>query len=162
MPTWIRSSISTLAGSLAIIWWARRRTSPLYCFSVVFRSSWPLAVYMAAPEIMRTRGRWRPWVARSDAPAGPSARRRGDAPGARRVRRGAQHHVEHRQAGALGQELHRRVGVGDAVGPVLGKDDGARRLGRGRAAATLREEATELRRAACRSASSIRPARPRA
>ena len=73
MPTWIRSSISTLAGSLAIIWWARRRTSPLYCFSVVFRSSWPLAVYMAAPEIMRTRGRRRPWVARSGAPAGPSA-----------------------------------------------------------------------------------------
>jgi hypothetical protein len=43
----IRSSISTLAGSLAIIWWASRRTSPLYCFSVVqvqlaFGGTWQL------------------------------------------------------------------------------------------------------------------------
>jgi hypothetical protein len=46
MPTWIRSSSSTLAGSLAIIWWARRRTSGLYCLSNALASRRPLAVYI--------------------------------------------------------------------------------------------------------------------
>ena len=52
MPTWIRSSTSTLAGSLAIIWCARRRTSGLYCLSIAFVSRRPVAVYMgAAPSV---------------------------------------------------------------------------------------------------------------
>ena len=53
MPTWIRSSSSMLAGSLAIIWCARRRTSVLYCFSSASFSSRPLAVYMgfSAPGV---------------------------------------------------------------------------------------------------------------
>ncbi len=33
MPAWIMSSSSTLAGSLAIIWCAMRRTSGAYCFA---------------------------------------------------------------------------------------------------------------------------------
>src|SRR5262249_16078568 len=45
-PTWIRSSTSTLAGSLAIIWCARRRTSGLYCLISVLLSRRPLGVYM--------------------------------------------------------------------------------------------------------------------
>ena len=48
MPTWIRSSSSTLAGSLAIIWCARRRTSGLYCLIIALASRRPLAVYMGA------------------------------------------------------------------------------------------------------------------
>ena len=51
MPTWIRSSSSTLAGSLAIIWCARRRTSGLYCLSIALASSCPLAVYMVSASI---------------------------------------------------------------------------------------------------------------
>ena len=75
MPTWIRSSISTLAGSLAIIWCASRRTRPLYCFSVVFRSSWPLAVYMVRSGIhLACRAAEMPASRVRDSTVGPAAR----------------------------------------------------------------------------------------
>ena len=172
MPTWIRSSISTLAGSLAIIWCARRRTSGLYCLSVALRSSWPLAVYMvdsgdsvvACGARRRVRGgrvetacrrqrrRASAALARpggaapavggsSRSPAGSIAAQscstraeeavgaggelRGDALGARRARRGAEQQVEHHQAGALRQQLHRGVGVGHAGRTVVGQQDRA-------------------------------------
>src|SRR6185369_6080556 len=169
MPTWMRSSISTFAGSLAIIWWARRRTRPLYCFSVEFRSSWPLAVYMVEPEIMRLRPCGTPlgrpgkvanrgvllearggdpaqvvagWLARvagridprpiaHDAPEEVVGARRqlgGDARRARRARRRREHQLGDGEARALGDQLHRRVGVGHARRPVLGEDDRARRV----------------------------------
>ena len=174
MPTWIRSSISTLAGSLAIIWCASRRTSPLYCFSVEFRSSWPLAVYMVAPEIMgsatdangaalrpsceakspsRQRRCAKRAATRRQQVAGPAARtgrrpdRRAPSRAARRRRSGrrttpAWRRCARRAASCgaapssrsmttrparCGEQLHRRVGVGDARRPVLGEHDRARR-----------------------------------
>ena len=56
MPTWIRSSSSTLAGSLAIIWCARRRTSGLYCLSIALLSRRPLAVYMVLSRLQDSVG----------------------------------------------------------------------------------------------------------
>ena len=61
---------------------------------------------------------------------------RGDAFGARRLRRRAEQQVEHDQAGALRQQLHRRIGVGDAVGGGLR---------RGRSGTAPRRHAAPLR-----------------
>src|SRR6218665_1350420 len=59
MPTCIRSSSSTLAGSLAIMWCAILRTSGTCWRSSASRWSWPLAVYIGSvvPDTMRRR--WR-------------------------------------------------------------------------------------------------------
>ena len=70
MPAWIRSSSSTLAGNLTIIWLAMRRTSGAYVAissDLVLR---PVAVYISMPAFdasfmlrlnkpIRPRVRWR-------------------------------------------------------------------------------------------------------
>ena len=122
MPTWIRSSSSTLAGSLAIIWCASRRTSGLYCLSIALASRRPLAVYMvmgsgqvssmrrrraaraAAGRAAVQRRQARPAVGRrrrgAAARATRRAQRRSSARGARRRRvDGAQSRSARRESG---------------------------------------------------------------
>ena len=71
-----------------------------------------------------------------------------DALGARRVRRSAEQQLADDDAGALGEQLHRRVGVGNARRPVLGEDDRARRVGTvERFVVSPREHAAEIARA---------------
>src|SRR6218665_4201692 len=59
MPTCIRSSSSTLAGRLAIMWGGILRTRGTWWRSSASRASWPLAVYSGSvvPDTMRRR--WR-------------------------------------------------------------------------------------------------------
>ncbi len=145
MPTWIRSSSSTLAGSLAIIWCARRRTSGLYCLSIALLSRRPWrCTCQTAPDVLRfrVRGCSRPctsrasaarrWRCRSDRrrPSRAARRRRSgrrSAPAARRcaaravLGRGGQQQVERHQAVALRQQLQAGVGLGHA-GRVVGRE----------------------------------------
>ena len=51
MPTWIRSSTSTLAGSLTIMWCASLCTSGVYLRNWALRSSVPLAVYILGNSV---------------------------------------------------------------------------------------------------------------
>src|SRR5690606_37815073 len=62
MPTWIRSSSSTLGGSLAFMWCAIRRTSGTCWRIIASRSSWPLAVYIVsvAPGELRRHAQREP------------------------------------------------------------------------------------------------------
>ena len=71
----------------------------------------------------------------------------GDPLGARRLRRGAEQQLADDEAGALGEQLHRRVGMGHARRAVVGDDDRARQVGAGQGrvdAAPVREHAAQL------------------
>ena len=106
MPTWIRSSSSTLAGSLAIIWCARRRTSGLYCLSIELTSSWPLAVYMDRGS---GGNQFKAWASPLRLPRATAMRMRCRRPAARRrsatalaARRRQQHRARQARAGRGG------------------------------------------------------------
>ena len=223
MPTWIRSSISTLAGSLAIIWCARRRTSAAVLLRAsssgpagLWRCTWcaPRDSLNAAADggvgvacrarrrsadrrrrastraRSRTRRRSSASALASASPAGSIAdpvaqharrrsRRRRSPSASRCARRAAScgaapssRSCTTRPARCV-EQLHRRVGVGHARGPVVGEQrsgatrsivgsaarDGARTAGRARCAG-VDEHARRSRGAA--SATRCRNARGRA